>query len=454
MLESPESLTDALERATREASFPDVVDADGSVAPTVLMVADAFPPDPLSGALRPGRFAKFLPEFGYNPVVVCRGEAGRSLERSDTVRRTSSIGASRKVRTMAKVGAVLQRYLLPYNDNLPWVAHALSEAEAVLASRPVSAVFSTSPPVATHLAALAIKLRYGLPWIADFRDPLWGNPFRARWWPFPYDRGVEGLIFRHADAVIANTDATAELWRGRRAGIDRKLEVIWNGYDPDDRVKALPVGERGRRVLAHVGSLYGHRHPGLLLSSLVRLIRRRDLNADDVCARFVGIAEENCIRKSQDAVDTLRGWGCLECDGKQVPMSEARRVAAQADYLLVLDLNEQGASLQVPAKLFEYIQIGRPILAFTQRDSPTDRVLKGSGVPCRIVYLDYCNEQIDHEVLSLLSLPSEPTRPSSWFEEQFDGRNQTHRLARILDALRDRRRSQSGSGRPSGAVGR
>ena len=410
---------------------------DGPSRPVVLIVTRSFPPDSNSGAARPGRFARYLPEFGYEPIVICRSVTDQTTG-SAAVRRVPTPAAGRKVRLLAGLGRWFQRYLLPFDDELPWASHAVAEAEAVLARQPVAAVFSTSPPIATHLVALWLKWRRGLPWVADFRDPLWGNPFRSRRWFFPYDALLERLLFRLADALIANTDTVAAMWRRRHPERAAKVALIWNGFDPEDRAEPSPPNPGDRRVLAHVGSLYGGRHPGRLLTSMARLIGRGELDAERVRVRLVGPLDERGIRDHQEAVDTLRAQGALEYDGRLVPRSEARRAAAEADYLLLLDMNQQDADLQVPAKLFEYVQLGRPILAFTRNESPTERILKNSGVPCRVVHHGADDLEVDRQVRELFDLPTVPSRPSPWFEEQFDGRHQTRALAAILDAARGR----------------
>jgi glycosyltransferase involved in cell wall biosynthesis len=401
----------------------------------VLIVAAAFPPDPLSGAARPGRFAKYLAGFGYEPIVLCQSSPDRAVG-SPGVRRVPGPSPGLKARALSGSGRFVQRYIVPYNDSLPWAAHALVEAEAVIGRHPVCAVLSTSPPVATHLVALWLKRRHGLPWVADFRDPLWGNPFRPRRWIFPYDAMLERRIFRHADALIANTDTTAEMWRLRHPDAARKVNVIWNGFDPEDSIEVPPVADSGRRVLAHVGSLYGGRHPGRLLVSMARLIRRGELAADRLTVRLVGRIEDDCMRVIGEVAGDLKERGCLEYDGRSVPAEEARRASTEADYLLLLDLNEKATDLQIPAKLFDYIRIGRPILALTRNGSPTDRILRGSGVPCRIVDQDASEGEVDRALLGLLEMPPDPVRPSAWFEDQFDGKNQTRMLADIIHSLR------------------
>ena len=162
---------------------------------------------------------------------------------------------------------------MPYNEKLEWVPHAVAASRDILKRASVQAVISTSPPVATHLAALRLKQRYGLKWLADFRDPILGNPGRPRRWARPYDAFLEKYILRHADIVTAVTDASADEWRRKYPGANRKIQVVWNGYDPEEAFGPLPIPERPYRLLSHVGVLYALRHPHAFMGSLGRLIR-------------------------------------------------------------------------------------------------------------------------------------------------------------------------------------
>lgn len=434
-----EAARDEADPARPDPGLPVPGRAAGAPRPCVLIVAHAFPPDTRSGAARAGRFARYLPEFGYDPVVICGGDPpGGGEARPAWVRHVPRPEPGRTTARAAELARLAQRYLAPYDDNLPWAVHAALEAEELAAGRPVAAVLSTSPPVGVHLAALWLKWRRGLPWVADFRDPIRGNPFRSRRWPFPYDRLLERLIFRHADALVANTDTVAGLWARSHPDVAGKVCTIWNGFDPEDWASASPLPARERRVLAHVGSLGAGRQPDALLASLVRLVGRGDLDADRILVHLAGPMVEGRLLVDPVVVDALRGRECLEYDGRRVSRSDARRIAAEADYLLLLDLNDGGADLQVPGKLFEYIQIGRPILAFTtRRGSPVARILQDSGVPHRVVYQGDADAEVDRQVFGLLAMPTEPVRPSPWFVEHFDGRNQARAVARLLDRVRE-----------------
>jgi hypothetical protein len=106
---------------------------------------------------------------------------------------------------------------------------------------------------------------------------------------------------------------------------------------------------------------------------------------------------------------------------------------ASADFLLLLDLNNFNAALQLPAKLFEYLRIGRPILAFTSSGSPTEQILSKSGVPYCCLHPTDSAERIDGAVCEFLRLPSTPVTATSWFWETFGAPSHAERLAEILD---------------------
>lgn len=395
----------------------------------ILILAYYYPPENTSGAARPFRFSKYLPKYGYSTYVVARSDVNRE---DHNVYYVSEKHPERWGTAILIEAARIVQRVLPYNELLPWVPAALAAVRKVIPSVPISGVVSTSPPIATHLVALELKYRYGLPWLADFRDPLLDNPFRER--PFNYDAALERLIFRHADAIIANTDATAAVWQRRYPRWRQKITTIWNGFDPEDDCGPAPIPSRGYRVLAHVGSLYSGRHPGVLLSSMERLKAQGRL---DLAWRvhLVGPIQESCLLPYRSSISVLRSKGCLEYDGRTVSRQEATRIISEADYLLLLDVNTFNTGFQVPAKIFDYIRVGRPIMAFTARNSPTDWILSNSGAPHTCIYNDDSPEQIDNKVMAFASLPTTPTSPTPWFREQFNGIAQTETLSLILDHI-------------------
>ncbi len=392
-------------------------------APRVLILAYWYPPENTSGAQRPFRFARYLPEFGYEAVVVTSStqpSAGpQQVFETPEQKRGLSAFLSRALRMAERV--------LPYNDRLPWAPAAFGTAAQVVRRVSPVCIVSTAPPMVTHLVALLCKWRFRVRWIADFRDPLLGNPFRSRWWGRIHDALLERLIVAAADGIIANTDSAVAMLRGRYPAAAGRIHLIWNGYDPEEPLEPAAIPDRPYRTLLHVGTLYGGRHPGMLLAAIDSLVRAELLDAGRIRLRLWG------------PVDTIQTWQrqyanapWLEYRDELVHRAEAQAEMSRADCLVLLDLNEKDTGLQVPAKVFEYIRIGRPILVLTSRGSATERILAGSGIRHICLHPGDTEEENGAKLLELLRMPTDPLKPSPSFEARFNGREQTRSLAEII----------------------
>lgn len=397
-----------------------------------LLFAFYYLPDNTSGVQRAVRIAKYLPLHGYPCHVICSAGKGEQPGISNVTHVPGEITRTPETLALERWAVRIQRALLPYNEELPWVPHALAAAKHLMLREPISAVISTSPPVATHLAALVAKRRYGLKWIADFRDPILGNPGRPRRWARPYDKMLQKWIFRNADAVVAVTDVVADEWRRRYPRWAHKFHVIWNGYDPEDALRPLPAPARPFHVLSHVGVLYLKRHPNALLASVDRLISRGQLDPQSIRLRFIGPIQEQAQFEAGAAAARLLSLGCLEINGEIVPRPQANAEIASTDYLLLIDIvNLSNVGYTVPAKLYDYVLAGRPILAITSPGSPVERILAKSGVRYVCLHRE-TDAEADRKLIDFLRLPTDPLPPSQWFLDTFDGERQAETLAALL----------------------
>lgn len=404
-----------------------------SSSESVILFAYYYLPDNTSGVQRAVRISKYLPKFGHNCYVVCSSHQGSDRGIPGVFHVPNGETSTPSTVKMANLANRIQRGILPYNEELPWVPHAVAMARSICRQNPVRAVISTSPPVATHMAAFRTKQVFGLRWIADFRDPILGNPGRSRRWARPYDSMLERFIFRNADAVIAVTDAVADEWRRRYPQWKQKIHVIWNGYDPEDGFGPKPLPDRPFRLCSHVGVLYGLRHPTALLSALNRLVEQGYLDPNRIKIQFIGpVQNEPALVNNPDASNLIKKGGLL-IRNELVPRSEAMDEIATSDFLLLIDIvNLSHSGYTVPAKLYDYILAGRPILALTQKGSPVDRILADSGVHYVSLYHEDGNEEIDRKLISFFSLQTTPLSPSLWFTDTFNGERQVEAMARLI----------------------
>jgi len=397
----------------------------------IQLFAFHFPPSNASGAARPGRLARYLPDHGVEcRVTACAAPGAASSPRTAYLEPGDARGKWRLALWLAKA---LQR-IAPYNEQLPWLAAALEHSFNANRAEPACAVLSTSPPLAAHLAALLFRLRFGVPWIADFRDPLAGNPFRNRPWARGYDEWLESVIVRNASAVLLTNDPAAERLRKRHPEAAPKIHVLWNGFDPQSPA-VRPAPAVSPRRLVHAGSLYGPRRPDALLRALASLHRSGRLQPGEWLVQFIGPFEADTFAGCAEALDSLQKAGLVELRGGLRPREELDAAVAQASLLLLLDLTGSAESVQVPAKLFDYIRTGLPVVAWSPAGSPTRSVLERSGLPCLLFEPGEPENQIAERLLAWLENPPSPAQPSEWFLETFDGARQAGFVARLIEDL-------------------
>jgi len=396
----------------------------------VLIFAYHYPPENEIGGARPARFAKYLSRFGYTCRVFTAAEQPVYGDPSIQFVPDPFLTRSRKDVSWQLERAV-RRLFFPGEMGLRWSYRAAEAACKYISNHPAAQVtiLSTFPPLGAHLAGWQLARPSGLSWLADCRDPIADEfadgchtPSQRRLY-----RWMERAVARNADAVIANTDAAQARWQERFPSFRDKFHVIWNGFDPEERVPPLPVESSQYKVLSHVGELYHGRNATPILESIARLISAKQLPKDGVRVRLIGPAQTECL-PSPEFRERAKPEGWLDLMTERIPKIEARQIAQTSNALLLL---QAGSADQVPAKLFEYLQIGRPILAFLQPDSSTERILERCGVPYRCVYPGSAPEVADRIVANFFDLPASAVAPSPWFEEQFNAECQT----RILDSI-------------------
>ena len=115
-----------------------------------------------------------------------------------------------------------------------------------------------------------------------------------------------------------------------------------------------------------------------------------------------------------------------------VPRPEAQRLLEEADALLLV---QPQSNVQVPGKLFEYMCIGRPILALVQRSSAVEDILQKAAAAHVCIYTDDSADAADRKMLEFLRLPNTATAPNEWFRTNFNAKHQAEELAKIIQAI-------------------
>ncbi len=357
----------------------------------VLMIAYHFPPlAGSSGVQRTLRLVQHLPRFGWQPLVLTVHP--RAYERTDNellaaippgtvVRRAFALDTSRQLAIGGRYVGALARP----DRWVSWRFGAVREGLRMIRDFQPELIWSTFPIATAHLIGAELQRRSGLPWFADFRDPMAqdGYPADPRVWK-SY-KAIEERALQVASLNIFTTPGAAQHYRERYAALDpavgQRIAVLENGYDeqavsqaatPSDTLTPLNAGAL---TLLHSGIVYpAERDPAPLFEALGRLRRAGVLRPEAFRLRFRAAVHEDLLRELALRHDVE----ALVEIGPPVGYREALREMLRADALLVL----QGASCnqQIPAKVYEYLRAGRPILGLADPTGDTAAVLRAAGL--------------------------------------------------------------------------
>lgn len=360
----------------------------GSEVPTrrLLVVAFHFPPFAgSSGVQRTLRFVQHLPRLGWEPIVLTaqpraydhvRPDLLREIPAGVVVERAFALDAARQLAFRGRYPAWLARP----DRWMTWRPDAVRRGRRLVRALRPDAIFSTYPTATAHSVGAALATWSGLPWIADFRDPMAqdGYPEDPRTWR-SFKR-IEERVFAQAAACTFTTPSAAADYRARYPDSAARVEVIENGYDEEAFLRAerdpqagVPL-QPGVATLLHSGVVYpSERDPTQLFAALA-LLKRDGIDGKQLRVRFRAPGHEALLARLASAQGVADMVDILPA----VPYHEALVEMLRADGLLVMQAANCNA--QIPAKLYEYARAGRPIVALTDPAGDTARALAGLGV--------------------------------------------------------------------------
>lgn len=450
-----------------------------------MIVSAYFPPANLPGVHRVIRFARHLREDGWQVsvitmapnyfdthakcdegllervaegVVVCRTKVFRGMSKIVEVRDTVRQFRNREMTKQKPMAAaardlqsrrtawqrlkewVLDLLLFPDPD-IGWYWYALRQGREMLKTNHVDVILSTAPPHTSHLIAARLSRRFNIAWVADFRDPMARIPFywsrkdkklkKALW------ERLEKRIVAEADAVILNTDRMKrEFENVYGEKVSQKLYCVSNGFDSEffEKFNNIEPPQGDCLIITHAGSLYGSRNPTALLEALALAISRGHIPKEGIQLNLLG--------------SYVRAWGLPEKVEElklgsvvnllaPVPHGECLKSMAASHVLLVI---QPESIIQVPAKLYEYMALRRPVLALAPEGAVGDLVREGNlGILVPPTNVDaianaLCRLYDQRHNLATIYCQNEGYRHG------FEGKALTRRLQHVLSWAKDQKK--------------
>ena len=422
----------------------------------VLIITYYWPPSGGSGVQRWLKFAKYLPDAGWEPVIFTPENPDfdlrdESLEKEvpkqlEVIRfpiwEPYQLFSKVKGKTKTHPGRLLEQKekgflekaaiwaranLLVPDPRVFWVKPAVKFLTDLAQSGQFQAVITTGPPHSMHLIGRELKRKTGLPWIADFRDP-WSQ------WEFldtlpmtsfirKKHQQLEQTVLKEADAVLT---ISPTFQRDLEKLARRKINLLTNGYDPGD----IPLGfsprekEAGKLHLVYSGIIDAIRNPIPLMEALKAEFEG---GVEEVKWTFVGkVSEQVQAYVKQDAWLSER----IHFAG-YVSHGEVFGFYAKADVLVLILTDTKNAQGNIPGKLFEYLATGVPVLALGDPNGDSAKILKDAGAGEVIAHTDASTIRGQLRVLMDSSVKKVDPKDLEKYSRQY----LSHQLAKNLDEL-------------------
>lgn len=366
---------------------------------TALLVTYMWPPAGGVGALRMLKLAKYLPAHGVTPSVLTVANPSVPLRDDSTGRdippgieivraRTFEPGYSAKQAAWRVAGgagpagprplrerligraACVAKHLLAPDPQVLWQPAAQRVLlRRALSGRAEDAVLISAPPFSVFLSAPLVRALGRSALVLDYRDEwityrtqyeMMGKLGRRLGEP------MEAAIVRCAHMITVATDAFRDnLLRSFPFLDPGRVVTIENGFDRDDFPAELPEPPPDRFVLTYAGSVILQSSPRGLMGAIRRLHERAPDLAKLLTVQFVGRVVDT-EAKWFEGMDALGVRRVGHVDKAQVtPMLAASHMA-----LCLLD-EMPGAERIYPAKFFELLFLGRPVLTLAPEGALT-----------------------------------------------------------------------------------
>lgn len=368
----------------------------------VLIITYYWPPAGGIAVQRMLKFSKYLPSFGWTPVIytVANGEfpevdkallnevpetleviktkihepysiyklfTGKSSgERVQRVKTASGKSSGRESLSQWIRGNIF----IP-DTRFLWIRPSVSFLKKKLKQEKFDAVISTGPPHSNHLIALALAKSEGIPWIADFRDPWttmdYFKDFNLTGWANRKHHRLELEVLRKASSVVVVGSSMKHEFEEKGS---KNVQIIHNGFDDADFAAAGDVAPDTKFSIVHVGSFFKRRNPDVLWRVLARLRDEKHPLLGHLEIKLIG-------RVDQVVLDSMNKHGLNPYLNLVpfVPHAEAITYLKSAQLLLLPIDNFEGSKWVLTGKLFEYMATRRPILCIGPSDGDAAQVL-------------------------------------------------------------------------------
>ena len=424
----------------------------------ILIITYYWPPAGGPGVQRWLKFAKYLPDFGWKPIIYTPEnpsyplldeslikdvpkdiemvktkiwepyQLAEKLNKSNKKFKAGQFDVGKNQSWKSKLSIWVRGNFFIPDARVFWVKPSTTFLEKYLTENKIDVVVTSGPPHSMHLIGLNLKKKLpNLKWIADFRDP---------WTEISYykhlkltkssdqkHRFLESEVFKNADITLATSYADAENFRKNGAN----AVCITNGFDESDNTKTLLLSDSQTRfTISYIGVLEQLRNPENLWKVLNDLVKNNSDFAEKFSLKFVGRVDDKILENLENLSlkNHIQNLGYL-------PHGMAVEEMSKTSLLLITNFPSEASKGIIPGKIFEYLATGKQILSFGPKDADVSRILDETNAGQHFSYDD--SEKLKQFILEKFELWKTGNLGDNTENiEQFSRKNLTQKLSEIL----------------------
>ena len=414
----------------------------------VLFITYYWPPSGKASLHWPLKMIKYLPQFGWQPVVLTVEEdtfsakdesllneiddnlkvfKSKSFEPFDLYKKFTGkkkdeqLIASDTISTVNKslthrISIWIRMNLFIPDARVGWYFNAVNQGKKILEKEKIDVIVSIGPPHTTHLIGMNLSKQIHVPHIPVFIDPwvdiIYYKNFKRSKLTLLIDNYLERKVLSNSKATVFVTKTMQEDYIKKYPLLRDKSEVCYWGYNEEDFGNIVPSNSK-EEIIIHAGNIFDYQNPQVFWKRVKEEIDR----GRNIKIKFIGTVSSGIKQSIAESGLTSR----TEFLGF-LPYKKMLEELSRASYLLVCATEPR----HVPGKLFEYLRIGKPIIAFGKDNDEVRKILEETNAGMMFGYDEdggnfFKNTNRFKTELSLI--------------ESFDRKNITLKLSKILDSV-------------------
>lgn len=392
----------------------------------VLIITYYWPPAGGPGVQRWLKFAKYLPDFDFEPIVYCPENPTYPIidnsllddipEEIEVIKqpikepyrlarflsKKSSNKISSGVVPDKNKQSLIERLMLFFRGNLfipdarkNWIKPSVNFLKYYISDNGIGTIITTGPPHSLHIIGLRLKEHLNINWIADFRDP---------WTTIGYHKSLKLLQSsqqKHKDLerqVLTQSDKLIVTSYNTKSEFEAKtqtpISVITNGYDT---YLSDEINKDTKFSVSHIGSFLSERNPRILWEVLSELVQENEEFSDAFQLNLVGIVSDSVI----ESIKEFGLEGYLNLVG-YVDHNKAVKYQRRSRLLLLIEIDSDDTKAIIPGKIFEYMVSETPILAIGPKDSDIEKIISTTNTGVYFLYSE--KEKLKIQLLEYFEL--------------------------------------------------